>query len=103
MPLSETEEKILGGLQELRKGKTTVLISHRVSTARHADRIFVLDNGRIIESGSHEQLLALGGYYANLEAVQSNQDQDRERKAKLLHDIDELDEAQARTAGGGGS
>lgn len=101
---TETEEKILSGLQELRKGKTTVLISHRVSTARHADRIFVLDNGRIIESGSHQQLLALGGYYANLEAVQSNQDQDRARKAKLLHDIDELDEArQAMTAGGGGS
>jgi ATP-binding cassette subfamily B protein len=101
---TETEEKILSGLQELRKGKTTVLISHRVSTARHADRIFVMDNGRIIESGSHQQLLALGGYYANLEAVQSNQDQDRARKAKLLHDIDELDEArQAMTAGGGGS
>ncbi|MCZ6871296.1 MAG: ABC transporter ATP-binding protein [Gammaproteobacteria bacterium] len=101
---TETEEKILSGLQKLRKGKTTVLISHRVSTARHADRIFVMDNGRIIESGSHQQLLALGGYYANLEAVQSNQDQDRARKAKLLHDIDELDEArQAMTAGGGGS
>ncbi|MEE9253591.1 MAG: ABC transporter ATP-binding protein, partial [Pseudomonadales bacterium] len=100
---TETEEKILSGLQELRKGKTTVLISHRVSTARHADRIFVLDNGRVIESGSHEQLIALRGYYANLEAVQSNQDQDRERKAKLLHDIEEMEEAQAMTAGGGAS
>ncbi|MEJ2130361.1 MAG: ABC transporter ATP-binding protein [Gammaproteobacteria bacterium] len=100
---TETEEKILAGLQELREGKTTILISHRVSTARHADRIFVLDNGRVIESGTHEQLLALGGYYANLEAVQSNQDQDRQRKAKLLHDIEEIDEAQAMSAGGGAS
>lgn len=100
---TETEEKILGGLQELRKGKTTVLISHRVSTARHADRIFVLDNGRVIESGTHQQLLALGGYYANLEAVQSNQDQDRERKARLLHDIEEMDEVRAMSAGGGAS
>lgn len=100
---TETEDKILAGLQELRKGKTTVLISHRVSTARHADRIFVLDNGRVIESGTHEQLLALGGYYANLEAVQTNQDQDRQRKARLLHDIEEMDEAQVMTAGGGAS
>mgnify|MGYP001377992780 CR=1 FL=1 len=84
---TETEEEILSGLQRLRKGKTTLLISHRVSTARHADRIFIIDAGRIVESGSHAELLRLGGYYADLEAIQSNQDQDRKRKAKLLHDL----------------
>jgi ATP-binding cassette subfamily B protein len=86
---TETEEEILSGLQRLRKGKTTLLISHRVSTVRHADRIFVIDDGRIVESGSHGELLRLGGYYADLEAIQSNQDQDRQRKAKLLHDLED--------------
>lgn len=65
---TETEERILSGLQRLRAGKTTVLISHRVSTARHADRIYVIDNGHVLESGSHAELLASGGYYAELEA-----------------------------------
>lgn len=98
---TETEERILSGLQRLRAGKTTLLISHRVSTARHADRIFVIDNGHVLESGSHEELLALGGYYADLEAIQSNQDEDRARKSKLLHDLEEQDNEIALTAGGG--
>ena len=85
---TETEEKILSGLQRLRGDKTTVLISHRVSTARHADRIYVIDNGRVLESGTHRQLLASNGYYAELEAVQSNQDRDRSRKSALLHDLE---------------
>ena len=84
---TQTEEQILRGLQRLRQGKTTLLISHRVSTARHADRIFVIDNGHILESGTHQELLELGGYYADLEAVQSNQDEDRARKAKLLSEL----------------
>jgi hypothetical protein len=47
-----------------------------------------LDDGRVRESGSHEQLLALGGYYAALEAVQSDQERDRARKMRLLNDLD---------------
>jgi ATP-binding cassette subfamily B protein len=61
-----TEEQILRGLAGLLAGRTTILISHRVSTVRHASRIFVLDQGRIVEQGSHDSLVALGGYYADL-------------------------------------
>ena len=67
---TETEEYILGELKRLRQGQTTLLVSHRVSTARHANRIIVIDAGRIIESGKHDELLANQGYYAELERVQ---------------------------------
>ena len=61
-----TEERILSGLHAYSARATTILISHRVSTVRTADQIAVLDQGRIVELGTHDQLLGLNGYYASL-------------------------------------
>ncbi len=61
-----TEERILNELREIMRGRTSIFISHRISTVRHADRIAVVVEGQVVEYGSHEQLLAHDGYYAGL-------------------------------------
>jgi ATP-binding cassette subfamily B multidrug efflux pump len=67
---TETEEAILINLQEICKDKTTIIVSHRVSSAKNADRIIILDEGKIVEQGSHNQLINLEGYYAALYSKQ---------------------------------
>jgi ATP-binding cassette subfamily B protein len=65
-----TEERILTELAEVMRGRTTIFISHRVSTVRHADQIAVLVNGRIVELGTHDELVARNGYYTQLHEKQ---------------------------------
>ncbi len=63
---TETEEKILKNLNKLSKGKTTVIVSHRVSSAKNADKIIVLEDGEIVQKGTHETLINIEGYYKDL-------------------------------------
>ena len=59
--------------RSLAAGRTTFVVAHRLSTIRHADNIFVLDDGRIVEQGTHEQLYQKGGKYRNMYEAQYNQ------------------------------
>lgn len=63
---TKTEEQILGNLKKVREGKTNIIIAHRISTVKHADKIIVLENGQIAEAGNHETLLAKAGIYAEM-------------------------------------
>jgi ATP-binding cassette subfamily B protein len=63
---TETEEKILNNLLQICKNKTTIIVSHRISSAKNADKIIILDEGKIIQQGSHNQLVNLEGYYKEL-------------------------------------
>jgi ATP-binding cassette subfamily B protein len=62
----QTEERILEGMERFLRRKTSILITHRIAPLRRADRIIVLDEGRIVEMGDHPTLLAKGGLYADL-------------------------------------
>ena len=68
---TESEKLVQDALTKLLKGRTSVVIAHRLSTIMHADRIFVIDEGRIVEEGRHEELLAKGGVYAKLVELQN--------------------------------
>ncbi|MEG0326228.1 MAG: ABC transporter ATP-binding protein [Cellulosilyticaceae bacterium] len=63
---TKTEEQILSNLKKVRVGKTNILIAHRISTVKHADKIIVLENGKIVEAGNHETLLAKEGIYSEM-------------------------------------
>jgi ATP-binding cassette subfamily C protein CydCD len=64
------EQQVRAALKQLMEGRTTLVIAHRLSTVRDADRIVVLDSGRLVEQGDHRQLLASGGLYAQLVQTQ---------------------------------
>jgi ATP-binding cassette subfamily B protein len=77
---AETEARVLRRLRELRRGRTTLLVSHRVSAVREADRIVVLEAGRVLESGTPAELRARGGAFAELERAQG-------RRERLLREL----------------
>jgi ATP-binding cassette subfamily B protein len=62
----QTEERVLGGLEKFLRGKTSILVTHRIAPLRRADRIIVLEEGQVVEMGDHETLLARGGIYTDL-------------------------------------
>jgi ATP-binding cassette subfamily B protein len=70
---NDTEAAIQRSLERITQNRTTVVIAHRLSTVRHADRIVVMENGMIVEQGCHDELLALGGVYQNLWQVQAGE------------------------------
>jgi subfamily B ATP-binding cassette protein MsbA len=69
---TESERHVQMALATLMKDRTTLVIAHRLSTIEHADQILVLDQGRIVERGTHHELLANGGYYTNLIKMQAS-------------------------------
>ena len=68
---TESERLVQAALASLMKNRTTLVIAHRLSTIEQADKIVVLNQGRIVETGTHAELLSLGGVYANLSRIQT--------------------------------
>jgi ATP-binding cassette, subfamily B, multidrug efflux pump len=69
---TETEEVILGNIKNQSKGKTTVIVSHRMATVKHADRILVFEDGQIVQEGTHNELISIEGFYQDLYREQLN-------------------------------
>lgn len=74
---TETEERILNNLKKLTRGKTTIIVSHRISAAKNADKIIILDDGKIVQSGDHDSLIEADGYYKNLYLKQLSESQNQ--------------------------
>lgn len=89
---SESELLIQQSLEELMKGRTCFVIAHRLSTIRHADLIVVLEGGRIIETGTHEQLLAVGGRYAEMLRIQLRQQDEVAEEVGAVEEVVEREE-----------
>ncbi len=82
---SESERQVQAALHELMRGRTTLVIAHRLSTVADADLIYVIEEGRVAESGSHGELLARGGTYARLHALQFAEDKPPPETARTVH------------------
>jgi ABC-type multidrug transport system fused ATPase/permease subunit len=81
------ESEIFQRLLDATRHCTTVLVSHRFSTVRHADRICVMENGRIVESGTHEELMALGGRYRQMFDLQARRFDEDADEEEAVYDV----------------
>lgn len=98
---ADSEQAIVGVIHELAKSRTVIMISHRLASVAKADRIFVLENGRVAESGSHEQLCGADGAYAKLWGRQMELEAFASRAEQRTANVGEADEAQSTGVGPG--
>jgi len=90
---TKTEEEILKNIKEVLKGRTGIIISHRVSTVKHADQIIFMDNGRIVERGTHEELMDMRGKYYQLYVSQIEEANDNNNETHFPDDLDEAEDS----------
>lgn len=89
---TETEFEIQKALRSMMKGKTTFIIAHRITSIQDCDRIIVLDKGRIIESGTHAELVSNNGFYKKIYDIQVSIEEEIERETKEVHDAPDVNE-----------
>ena len=77
---AESEKLVFDALDKLMEGKTSIVIAHRLATVRRADVIFVIDHGRVVEQGTHEELLVNGGLYSRLYELQFRGEEEPQRE-----------------------